>query len=355
MLLTDRHKAIFGAGVAAPLIAIEVRLFYSVFVPLGDFLAYRLTMLIHIISAIGLGFGVAFRQFSVPDTKRKWLGAGLIAVVPVAWITSVLTVQDDCIAAAWSGLCLASCVWFGPIAGTVVAGLGVFFGKLFLGLAFLGIWIASPGSRWRVTGVAVSFIAALVALVLWRDRGFSHTGYVYSPHLGASPYGIALLLGAQFDVFSMRNLSAAIMAAAFGAFTVLAVRRRLSLYSAVTALHAVFLVTYFGAMPEYYVWFLPFLIVTLWCCVRLQQWGTFAMGWLSSFFAYAYKVVFGLNSRFPGRKAGLKEWFDAHIGIDLLGPQIAVGVAAVLATVAFAVLLLMFDPSQKLEASESLS
>ena len=169
IVLTTRHQNVFGAGVASPLLPIELKLFYTVFEPLGDFLAYRLTMLVHILIAIGIGFGVAFRQFGVPITKRDWLEAAFISAVPVAWVSSVLTVQDDCIAAAWSGLTLAACVCLGPIAGAAVAGLGVFCGKIFLGLAFLGIWIASPGSRWRISAVAALFVAALLAFVLWRD------------------------------------------------------------------------------------------------------------------------------------------------------------------------------------------
>jgi hypothetical protein len=346
IVLTTRHQKVFGAGVASPLLPIELKLFYTVFEPLGDFLAYRLTMLVHILIAIGIGFGVAFRQFGVPITKRDWLEAAFISAVPVAWVSSVLTVQDDCIAAAWSGLTLAACVCLGPIAGAAVAGLGVFCGKIFLGLAFLGIWIASPGSRWRISAVAALFVAALLAFVLWRDGSLSYTRYVYSPHMGASPYGIALLLGAKFDVFAARNLSAALTAAAFAAFTLIAIRRRLSLFAAVTGLHAIFLVTYFGAMPEYYVWFLPFLLVTLWCCSRQRYWGTFAMGWLSSFFAYAYKVVYGFNSQFPGGKQSLKQWFDSTIGVSLQVPQVVVGVAAISATFLFAALVLFFDPSK---------
>jgi hypothetical protein len=352
MLLTERHQELFGGAVASPLLPIELTVVYRAFEPLGSFLAYRLTMAVHILAAIGTGFAVAFRQFGVPVGKRGWVQATFIAVVPVAWVTSVLTVQDDCIAAAWCGLCLAACVWLGPVAGAVAAGLGIFFGKLFLGLAFLGIWIAFPPARWRVSAVGAMFVAALLAFVLWRDGNLSYSEYVYSPHMGASPYGVALLLGLDFDLFAARNLSALLTAAAFIGFTVIAIRRRLSVFSAVTGLHTTFLVTYFGAMPEYYVWFLPFLIVTLWCCARRRYWGTLALGWLSSFLAYAYKVVYGFNSRFPGGKQSLKQWFDAQIGIDLLGLQIAIAMAAVLTTLLFAICVLFFDPSRRLEAVE---
>ena len=47
-----------------------------------------------------------------------------------------------------------------------------------------------------------------------------------------------------------------------------------------------------------------------------------------------------------GGKLALKQWYDDRIGIDLLGPQIAVALAAVFCTLLYAWFLLMSDPSR---------
>jgi len=257
-----------------------------------------------------------------------------------------LTVQDDSIAAAWAAACLAAFVCWGPVCAAVVAGMGMFFGKIFLALAFVGLWIASPKERWRITGIATFFVSGLLFFLLWRDHGLAYAQYVYMPYMGASIYGVVSILVSDFDVFLARNISGLATMLGVGGFVWLASRRRLSFVSAVTALHFLFLMTYFGAMPEYYAWFLPFLIVTLWSCCRRGLWSAFACGWLSTAFAYSYKVLYGMNSRFPGGKLALKQWYDDRIGIDLLGPQIAVALAAVLCTLLYAWFLLTSDPSR---------
>jgi hypothetical protein len=264
-----------------------------------------------------------------------------------------VTVQDDSIAAAWAAACLATFVCCGPVCAALVAGLGIFFGKIFIALALVGLWIASPGRRWQITGISAGILGGLLAFLLWRDRGISYAQYVYAPYMGASIYGIVSLLVSEFDVFIARNVSALATLMGTGGFVWLACRRRLSFISAVTGLHFLFLVTYFGAMPEYYVWFLPFLIVTLWSCCRRRLWSALAVGWLSTALAYGYKLLYGLNSRFPGGKVALKQWYDERIGIDLLGAQIGVALAAVLCTILFALLVLLADPNDQLLASTS--
>jgi hypothetical protein len=229
----------------------------------------------------------------------------------------------------------------------------MFFGKIFLALALVGLWIASPGSRWRITGIAALFIGGLFLFLLWRDHGLSYAQYVYAPYMGASIYGVVSVLVADFDVFLARDVSALATLVGIGAFVWAACRLRLSFISSVTGLHFLFLVTYFGAMPEYYAWFLPFLIVTLWSCCRRRLWSAFVCGWLSTAFAYGYKLLYGMNSRFPGGKLALKQWYDERIGIDLFGPQIGVALAAIGCTLLFALLVLITDPNSQLRASAS--
>ena len=346
MLFTDRHQEVFGAAVASPLLPVEMAIWHGIFAPAGDFVALRLTMLLHMLVAIGVGFATAFRGYGTPHGRREWLLAGIIAILPVAWITSVVTVQDDSIAAAWAAACLFSFVCCGPVCAAIVAGLGMFFGKIFLGLAIVGLWIASPGSRWRIAGIGVAFGACLLAFLLWRDQGLSYAQYVYAPYMGASIYGIVSSLASDFDAYFARNVSAVATVLGLGGFVWMACRLQLSLASAVVGLHFLFLVTYFGAMPEYYAWFLPFLVVSLWTCCRQKQWCTFMFGWLATALAYGYKLLYGLNSQFPGGKVNLKQWYDERIGIDLFGPQIAVALAAVLCTFLFAYSMLISKSSR---------
>jgi hypothetical protein len=347
MLLSDRHRALFGAAVAAPLLPVELKVFHAIFASAGDFLAFRMTMLVHLVTATTIGFAFAFRHYSAPVTWQSWFWAAVVSVVPVAWVTSVITVQDDSVAAGWAGLSLAAYMWFGPLAAAVAAGFGMFFGKVFLALAFLGLWIATPGRRWQIAAVGGAFVAGLFTFLLWRDREFLYSQYVYQPYLGASIYSLVWLAVGEFDILVARNISLVATVSGFVAFTWIAVRRQLSLISAVTGLHALFLMTYFGAMPEYYVWFLPFLVATLWAAYRRRLWATFTVGWLSTFFAYAYKVFYGINPRYEGRKPGLKEWVAENIPFDIHALQIAVGIAAVFCTVAFAILVLLRDPTRQ--------
>ena len=140
-----------------------------------------------------------------------------------------------------------------------------------------------------------------------------------------------------------------VTALALMGFTWIGVRRGLSVISAVTAVHALFLVTYFGTMPDYYAWFLPFLVVTLWACCQRRLWSTFALGWLTTFFAYGYKAIIGLNSQFPGNKPGLKAWAAENIPFDLNTIQIAIGIAAVVCTALFVVCILIHDPTKRVK------
>jgi hypothetical protein len=346
MLWSERHRAVFGAAVAPPLLAAELKVFHSVFERAGDFLAFRITMLLHMLFAYGAGFAVAFRYLGVPDTWRGWARALAVAMVPVGWVT-VLTVQDDSVAAAWGGLILLAYVWRGPVVGAIAAGCGMFFGKILLGLALLALWIASPGRRFQVAAVGAAFLGILLGFLFWRDGGLVYSEYVYIPYMGASVYGLVWMLASEFDLLAARDLSAIVTMLAFGAFTWIGVRRRLSIFSAVTAVHSLFLMTYFGAMPDYYAWFFPFLVVTLWACCQRGYWGTFAVGWLSSFFAYGYKVAYGLNSHFPSdTKPALKTWAAENIPFNINVVQIATGFAAVICTLLFAALVLYLDPTK---------
>jgi hypothetical protein len=346
MTISERHQSVFGAAVAPPLLPAELKLFHSFFASWGDFLAFRMTMLVHILVAYAAGFGVGFRYFGVPRSWRSWLRAALVAVVPVGWVT-VLTSQDDSIAAAWSGLCLIAWATFGPVAAAFVAGLGVFFGKVLLALAFLALWIGEPRRRFAISVIGAAYLAALAGLVLWRDRGFQAFGaYVYGPHMGANICGILTLLGVDYDLHAARNVTGVITVLALAGFTWIAARRRLSTPSAVTAIHSLFLFTYFGAMPDYYVWFLPFLIVVLWTCSQQGLWTTFAAGWLSSFFAYGYKVVYGINSRFPSNKPRLRAWAAEHVPFDMDVLQLVIAIAAVVCTLLFAVCVTWRDPAR---------
>jgi hypothetical protein len=355
MLLTDRHRSQFGAAVAPPLLPFELKIFHSMFASAGDFLAFRITMLLHALFAMTVGFVVAFREFKAPDSWQGWIHAALIAIVPVSWV-SVLTGQDDTFAAAWSGVWLAACIWLGPVVGAVAAGAGMFFGKIFIALAFLALWIVTPNRRWSIALVGSTFVGALFAFLLWRDGDFLYSDYVYAPYMGASVYGVVWLVAGEFDLYAARDLSALLTGLVLLGFTWVASRRRLSLPTTVTALHMLFLTTYFGAMPDYYAWFLPFLVVTLWSCYRQRHWATLAVGWSSTFFAYGYKVLYGLNSRFQHNKPGRMAWIENHIHIDIEPFQIAIGIAAVVCTVLFAGLLLLHDPTkrpQPIEASIS--
>ncbi len=346
MLLTERHRLIFGGSVAPPLLPLELKATYAPFASLGDFLALRLTMILHITFALAVGFAAAFRHIEVPRSWREWAQVVTIAIVPVAWITSVVTVQDDTIAAAWGGACLAAFLCLGPLAGAVAAGFGMFFGKIFFALAFLALWTSTPGLRTRLAGIGAGFVLGLLAFLLWRDGGFAYSEYVYPPYVGASPYGIAWLIGGKFDLFAIRNLSAVVSTVAIALFTYVAARRRTSFVSAITALHSLFLVTYFGAMPEYYVWFLPFVVFTLWACLRQGLWGTFCIGWLTTFFAYGYKLLYGMNERFQGTKETLKHWAANNIPFNIEWLLIAVGICAVLCTLFFAISVLVRDPAK---------
>jgi hypothetical protein len=302
-------------------------------------------MLLHILVAYSAGFAIAFRHFGVPNSWRSWAAAALVAMVPVGWVT-VLTSQDDSVAAAWSGLCLVAWATLGPVAAAYVAGLGVFFGKALLALAFQALWIGEPGRRVVIVAIGAAFLGALAGLLLWRDGGFqAYSAYVYGPHMGASICGILTLLGVDYDLHAARNVTAVVTLLALAGFTWIAVRRRLSTISAVTAIHSLFLFTYFGAMPDYYAWFFPFLIVTLWTCWQKRLWGTFAAGWLSSFFAYGYKVVYGLNTRFPTNKPNLRAWAAQHVTFDMDILQLAIAVAAVVCTLLFAICVTWRDPT----------
>lgn len=351
MLFTDRHRLHFGGAVAPPLLPVELKAFHVLFAPLGDFLAFRLTMLLHVLPALFVGFAVAFARNAPPGSWRQWLFAVAIAVVPVAWVM-VLTGQDDSIAAAWAAVCLAAWVTLGPIACAIAAGMGMFFGKIFIVLAFLALWVATPGRRTQIAAIGFAFVAGLFALLVWRDRGLSYAQYVYGPYMGASVYGIVWLLAGEFNLITARNISAVLTILACLSFVAITLRRRVSFPSAVTSLHLIFLMTYFGAMPDYYGWFLPFLVVTLWACYRDRLWTTFAAGWLSTFLAYGYKVLYGLNPQFPG-KPGLKAWSVENIPFDIGPIQIACAIAAVICTVLFALNVLFLDPGNRGQASSS--
>ncbi len=347
MLLTDRHRSLFGASVAAPLLPLELAGTHSVISRWSnEFLALRMTFALHAMAGLLIGFAVAFKTVRLPYGQREWLLAGLLAIIPVGWVGSAIMAQDDSIAAFWSGICLLAVIYLGAIPAVIAAGLGILFGKTFLAIAMLGIWIGSPGRRWQVAAWSGSLILAFFAFLLWRDGELLYRAYSVDPIMGATPYGIATLLGWPPSIRDIKVESAMLILTSMTAFGYFAVRQRLSTVAATCGLFSLFLTFYFGTVPEYEMWYLPLIIVTLWVSIVQRRWGLFAAGWLHSFFGYGYKVAYGFNDRFAASgKPALKEWYYLHIGLDVQWLQILLGVATIACSLTFAILLLRKSPS----------
>lgn len=351
MLLTARHRSFLGGGVAAPLMPLELAGVYAAFEQFASkFVAMRLTMVVHSIAAMAITFWIAFRMLGPPRGLRDYMVAILIALVPASWVGDAILSQDDAIAALWSALSLAACVYGTPVAATVVTGLGVFFAKPFLAITFLAIWLVSRGRRRQVALVAGGFVLAYLGLMLWRDGGQLPTKtYIVGPYMGPSPYGIIWMIFGRFNTWLVRDIANVITFTAMALTAIIALRRKTSLVSTSVALYSVFFSSFYGIMPEYEFWCLPFVLLLLWTCRRTAAWGVFWLAWLHSFFGYAYKVVYGLNPNFPETdKPGLKAWYLEHIGIDVHGLQIALAVATVICSVWLAVELLRRDPCRGL-------
>ncbi len=355
MLFTDRHLAVFGSGIAAPLLPVSLAVPTKLYEPiLGRFLALRLTVMLYAVFGIACGFHVALRRLGPPVTRREWLFTAAAAAVPVGWVASTIMSQDDCVAAAWSGVAL--CVWVGgaPVAAAVVTGLGMFFAKPFLATTILAIWICSPGRRWPVAFAGSFFVAALTGLYFWRDGALPFGSYVIVPYMGASPYGIAWMLFEGFrDSWLIKNISGVLTAAAFGAFSYFAWRKRLSPIATTVGLYSLFFTFFLGVMPEYEMWCLPFVVALMYAAIKERAWTVFAIAWFHSFVGYAYKFVYGLNPRFESSgKPSLKNWYLEHIGIDVQPLQILLALATIASSFALAVILLRRDVTRKIRAAD---
>lgn len=352
VLLSERHKSAFGGGIAAPLLPLELAAWVSFFkLALPEFLALRLTMVVHVTIGMAIGLWFAFRDYGAPRGRSSWLIAILLATIPVGWVGGAIMTQDDSVSAAWAGIALWACVAAGPIAGTLATGAGMFFAKPFLAVTIGGIWIGYPKARRAVTVCGVSLGLLFLAFLWWRDGNFELLKqFIVRPFMGASPYGIWWMLFGEFSERPVRNLATFLTAASIAAFAAVAVRRRLSVWSAVVGLYCLFFTFFYGVMPEYEMWYLPFLLVVLWQCAQRGQWGTFACGWLHSFFGFGYKVAYGFNPRFANSgKPGIKTWYLEHIGWDVQGFQIALALATIACSAVMAVLLLARDPFEPVE------
>ncbi len=355
MLFTSRHRAIFGSGIAAPLLPVSLSVPTMLYERiLGEFLALRLTVMLYAVVGVACGFAVAIRRLGPSANRREWLLTAAAAVVPVGWVASTIMSQDDCVAAAWSGVALCMWVSGAPVAATAVIGLGMFFAKPFLAITILAIWICSPGRRWHVALTGSLFVAALIGVYYWRDGALPFGSYVIIPYMGASPYGIAWMLFEGFrDVWLIKNIAGVLTAIAFAAFSYYAWRRRLSPIATTVGLYSLFFTFFLGVMPEYEMWCLPFVIALLYAAIKEREWTVFAIAWLHSFFGYAYKVVYGLNPRFEtSGKPALKNWYLEHIGIDVQPLQLTLAVATVASSFALAIILLRRDVTRKISVAD---
>jgi hypothetical protein len=100
--------------------------------------------------------------------------------------------------------------------------------------------------------------------------------------------------------------------------------------SAMVGTYTVFFLSLTAVMPEYDLWFLPWTIWVMWGAAKQKNWSLFAMCWLHSFLAYAYKFFYACDSIHFSKsfRSPLEDYYNQHFNYDLKWVFISIAFAA---------------------------
>lgn len=279
---------------------------------LPDFYALRVAFAIW--ESIGAGFAWLALRALIPDVRvRRWAGVALV-VLPIGWMTSVVMVQDEVIAATW----VAAVVWLlatkRASAALVVAGAGVVAGKIFLGVPLLVlVLLLRVGSLVRRAALAFGPIVVVYGWVVTAALARGND----VPLLGFDPdakFGVNLWVLLGVDAKTSRRISEVlVLAAVLGVIGVFARSGLERTPRAVTAVVAATLlwtyVAFYHVNPEYYVLLLvPVLVLAR----RRIEWVGVAL--LFSI-PWAVNVFYGIDNptSHTGEKARISKLITPYL------------------------------------------
>ncbi|MDX1963534.1 MAG: hypothetical protein SFX18_10295 [Pirellulales bacterium] len=330
-----------GGRIASPLLPVVISplIYAQRILGINTFLALRGTMIICATIGMGIGWGLALRDYGVPRGWRQSSLMWLLWALPVCWLATSLMSQDDAIAAAWSGLALWAWRRHGPIASLHVAGLGMFCAKPFLVLIFLPLWLATPGKRWTLFLYGTIWVASWVALIAWRDSGLASFGHSVHPTMSGNLCSIWWILAGystpqaahDFRILA-KQLGSYLTLIVLGGWTVAGLSRPVPVPRGVVITYCLFFVAFVGMMPEYELWYMPWLIYVLWEVARRGDYATCLVGWSHSAWGYAYKLLYACDHRIFNKAlpSPLQTWYARTVDWDLRLPLVICAAATIL-------------------------
>jgi hypothetical protein len=295
----------------------------------GFSIGQRLGMILYDSLAVTLALGIAWHATAPPKGFREWAFALALTAVPGSALASAVWGQEDALAAAWAALCLLAVVKRRPVLAASIAAFGLLTIKLFAILLVVGIWLGTPGRRWRITVAAALQVLLLIGFlaVRWYISGLpvprpTYIGLFNSP----SPYAAYYYLVRPISFSDVEFIVMALTALALGVVTWLSLRTTPTVPAAVVTVHAAFFLTFIGIQPEHHEWFMPFMLIVAWSAWREGRVALPIAAWALSLFAYGFKIAYGLQGGTSASSAGkamYREWARKHLAIDLFQVQMA--------------------------------
>jgi hypothetical protein len=339
-----------GGWVAAPLLPLFLA---SIFQPLkwlgcGDFLAFRGTMIFWMTLGFGLTVGEIFRHWGAPRTKREvWLALA-ITVSPLTWLPSAVLAQDESVAAFWCGLCFVCWSRWGVWGCWTAAALGVFAAKPFFVVYFAALWMAHPAPRKSLVVASSLVFLGLLGFMYLRDGELRFLEHSVQSFMSGSLYSLAWLFdgtvtfaAADHHRSKANQLSTWPTMLVMAGYTLLALRVRFTLPSALVGLYCVMFTFLVGMMPEYELWFWSWSILLIWIACQRGEWLLGSLLYLHSLLGYGYKILYSCDSKnfYVTEHKPTAIWYDRNIGINLWWVMVLLSIALLLNTLWLAILL----------------
>lgn len=277
-----------------------------------------------------------------PERLGRWL-AWLIVLMPLNFIAPAVMAQDDCVCFGWGGF--AFYCWrrwgIGAFVCCIVA--GVWMVKPFLLFIFPAIWMAYPAWRVKIVAIAGLTAGSLLGFFYWRDGSIEFFKFAMNGSLSPTLYSIAWLWPQPIDFSQWNEFGATTRAISTPCFIVTMLvwclsswRKPYPMQSAIVGTYAVFFLTLTAVMPEYELWFLPWLMLVMWLAVQARNWSLFAACWLHSTINYAYKFFYACDKTHFRKSypSPFEEFYEEYFNYDLRWVFITLAIAATICRLA---------------------